>query len=85
MSAAYDNGSLTLSWQVQDGAETYYIYRYHPDADMLSTPKQVSGTSYTYRTVVDGTEYHYLITTEKRFSRKYYNGAGAISVLIPKQ
>lgn len=85
VSAVYDNGSLTLSWQVRDGAETYYIYRYHPDADMLSTPKQVSDTSYTYRTVVGGTEYHYLITTEKLSSRKYYNGAGAISVLIPKQ
>lgn len=82
VSAVYDNGSLTLSWQVRDGAETYYIYRYHPDTDMLSTPKQVSGTSYTYRTVVDGTEYHYLITTEKLSSRKYYNGAGALSVLI---
>ena len=33
----------------------------------------------------DGTEYHYLITTEKLSSRKYYNGAGALSVLIPKQ
>ena len=82
VSAVYDNGSLTLSWQVRDGAETYYIYRYHPDADMLSTPKQVSGTSYTYRTMADGTEYHYLITTEELSSRKYYNGAGAISVLI---
>ena len=85
VSAVYDNDSLTLSWQVRDGAETYYIYRYHPDADMLSTPKQVSGTSYTYRTVVGGTEYHYLITTEKLSSRKYYNGAGAISIVIPKQ
>ena len=85
VSAVYDNGSLTLSWQVRDGAETYYIYRYHPDADMLSTPKQVSGTSYTYRTVADGTEYHYLITTEKLSNRKYYNGAGALSVLISKQ
>ena len=82
VSAVYDNGSLTLSWQVRDGAETYYIYRYHPDADMLSTPKQVSGTSYTYRTAVGGMEYHYLITTEKLSSRKYYNGAGALSVLI---
>ena len=33
-----ENGSLTLSWQAIEGAETYYIYRYHPDANMLSTP-----------------------------------------------
>ena len=46
-SAGYDAQAdcLTLSWEAADGAETYYIYRYHPDANMLSTPKVVSGKS----------------------------------------
>ena len=79
-----ENGSLTLSWQAMEGAETYYIYRYHPDANMLSTPKTVSGkTSYTYRQGAADSEASYLVTTEQMSSRKYYDGAGAISVVFP--
>ena len=79
-----ENGSLTLSWQAMEGAETYYIYRYHPDANMLSTPKAVSGkTSYTYRQGAADSEVSYLVTTEQMSSRKYYDGAGAISVVFP--
>ena len=37
-----ESDSLTLSWQEMEGVETYYIYRYHPDANMLSMPKTVS-------------------------------------------
>ena len=80
-----ENGSLTLSWQAMEGAETYYIYRYHPDANMLSTPKTVSGkTSYTYRQGAADSEVSYLVTTEQMSSRKYYDGAGAISVVFAK-
>ncbi len=85
-SVSYDveNGSLTLSWQEMEGAETYYIYRYHPDANMLSTPKTVSGkTSCTYRQGAASSEVSYLVTTEQMSSRKHYNGAGAISVVFP--
>ena len=79
-----ENGSLTLSWQGVEGVETYYIYRYHPDANMLSTPKTVSGkTSYTYRQGAADSEASYLVTTEQMSSRKYYDGAGAISVVFP--
>ena len=79
-----ESGSLTLSWQETEGVETYYIYRYHPDANMFSTPKTVSGkTSCTYRQGAAASEVSYLITTEKMSSRKYYDGAGAISVVFP--
>ena len=84
-SAGYDAQTtcLTLSWEAVEGAETYYIYRYHPDANMLSTPKVVSGkTSYSYRKTASG-EYNYLVTTEPMVSRKYYDGSGALCVLIP--
>lgn len=86
-SVSYDaaSGSLTLSWQKTEEAETYYIYRYHPDAHMLSTPKVVSNkTSYTYRQSADDTEVNFLITTEQIPSRKYYYGAGAIAVVFPQ-
>lgn len=77
-------GSLTLSWQEMEGVETYYIYRYHPDANMLSTRKTVSGkTSYTYRQGATDSNVSYLVTTEQMSSRKYYDGAGAISVVFP--
>ena len=85
-SASYDaeSGSLTLSWQAVEGAETYYIYRYHPDANMLSTPKIVTGkTSYTYRQGASESEVSFLVITEQMPSRKYYYGAGAISVVFP--
>lgn len=84
-SANYDaqTDCLTLSWEAVEGAETYYIYRYHPDANMLSTPKVVSGrTSYSYRKTASG-EYNYLVTTEPMASRKYYDGSGALCVRIP--
>ncbi len=80
-----ESGSLTLSWQDAEGAETCYIYRYHPDANMLSTPKAVSGrTSYTYRQGAAASEVSYLVTTEQLSSRKYYDGAGAITVIFPQ-
>lgn len=79
-----ESSSLTLSWQKTEGVETYYIYRYHPDANMLSTPKTVSGkTSYTYRQGTADAEVSFLVTTEQMSSRKYYYGAGAISVVFP--
>ena len=79
-----ESGSLTLSWQEAEGAGNYYIYRYHPDANMLSTPKTISGkTSYTYRQGTADSEVSYLVTTEQMSSRKYYDGAGAISVVLP--
>lgn len=84
-SAGYDAQAdcLTLSWEAADGAETYYIYRYHPDANMLSTPKVVSGkSSYSYRKTASD-EYNYLVTTEPMSSRKYYDGSGALCVRIP--
>lgn len=85
-SVSYDaaSGSLTLFWQEVEDAETYYIYRYHPDANMLSTPKTVTGkTSYTYRQGAVASEISFLVTTEKMSSRKYYDGAGAITVVFP--
>ena len=84
-SANYDaqTDCLTLSWEAVEGVETYYIYRYHPDANMLSTPKVVSGkTSYSYRKTASG-ECNYLVTTEPVASRKYYDGSGALCVRIP--
>ena len=79
-----ESGSLTLSWQEMEGVETYYIYRYHPDANMLSTPKTVRGkTSYTYRQGAANSDVSYLVTTEQMSSRKYYDGTGAISVVLP--
>ena len=79
-----ESSSLTLSWQKTEGVETYYIYRYHPDANMLSTPKTVSGkTSYTYRQGTADAEVSFLVTTEQMPSRKYYYGAGALSVVFP--
>lgn len=84
-SASYDaqTACLTLSWEAVEGAETYYIYRYRPDANMLSTPKVVSGkTSYSYRKTAGG-EYNYLVITEPMVSRKNYDGSGALCVLIP--
>jgi hypothetical protein len=82
---SYDpaNARLTLSWKAAEGADTYYIYRYHPDANMLSTPKTVTGkTEWSYR-VTGSDTVSYLVTTEEMPSRKYYNGAGALTVLIP--
>ena len=87
-SVSYDtqSGSLTLSWQETEGAETYYIYRYHPDANMLSQPKTVSGkTSYTYRQGTADSEVSFLVTTEQMSSRKYYDGSGAITVIFPQK
>ena len=84
-SAGYDAQTtcLTLSWEAVEGAETYYIYHYHPDANMLSTPKVVNGkSSYSYRKTASG-EYNYLVTTGPMTSRKYYDGSGALCVLIP--
>ena len=50
---------------------------------MESTPKTVSAkTSYTYRQGATDSEVSYLVTTEQMSSRKYYNGAGAISVVL---
>ena len=80
---SYDNGSLTLSWQEAENTETYYVYRYHPDADMLSSPKVVTGkTSCTYWNGV-ASETSFLVTTEKLTSRKNYDGAGAVMIKIP--
>ena len=63
---------------------SHIIYRYHPDANMLSTPKTVSGkTSYTYRQGTANSEVSFLITTEQISSRTYYDGASAISVVFP--
>ena len=84
---AYDaaSDSLTLSWQAAEGRDTYYIYRYHPDADMLSTPKVISGkTSYTYRREAFEREVSFLVTTEPIQSRKYYYGGGAVTVVFPE-
>ncbi len=79
------SGSLTLAWQDVESSENYYIYRYHPDANMLSTPKNVSGkTSYTYRQSAADSEISFLVTTEQMPSRKYYDGAGAITVVFPQ-
>ena len=50
----------------------------------LSTPKVVTGkTSYTYRQGTADSGISFLITTAQMSSRKYYNGAGAISVVFP--
>ena len=83
-SVSYDasTGSLTLEWQETD-SENYYIYRYHPDADMLSTPKTVKGkTSYIYRQGTSGSEVSFLITASQMTSRKHYDGAGAVTVVL---
>ncbi len=79
------NGSIILSWQEKEGAENYYIYRYHPGANMLSTPKTLAEkNSYTYRKVASDSEISFLVTSEQMSSRKYYYGAGAITVVFPK-
>ncbi len=76
--------SLTLSWDAAEGADSYYIYRYHPDGSLLSSAKTVAGqTSCTYRKITPGT-YGFLVTTEE-VNRKGYDGAGVITVLIPEQ
>ena len=83
-SVSYDvsTGSLTLEWQEID-SENYYIYRYHPDADMLSTPKTVNGkTSYTYRKGNSGSEVSFLVTASQMNSRKNYDGAGAVTLVF---
>lgn len=83
---AYDaaSNSLPLSWQTAAGKDAYYIYRYHPDADMISTPKTVSGTTaYTYRRETFEREVSFLVTAEPMQSRKYYYGGGAVTVIFP--
>lgn len=75
---------LSLSWDAVEGVDTYYIYRYHPDGNILSSAKTVAGqTSYSYRKIASGM-YYYLVGTEQ-INRKGYNGAGVIAVLIPEQ
>ena len=77
-----ETNCLTLSWEAVEGVNTYYIYRYHPDGNILSSAKTVTGqTSHSYRKITSGT-YYYLVTTEQ-ISRKGYNGARVITVLIP--
>ncbi len=75
---------LTLSWEAMDGVDTYYIYKYHPDGNFLSSAKTVTGqTSYSYRKIDSGT-YGYLVATEQ-INRKGYAGSGVVALLIPEQ
>ena len=79
-----DANCLTLSWDTSEGVDTYYIYRYHPDGKFLSSAKTVTGqTNCSYRKMFSGT-YYFLVTTEQ-ISRKGYDGAGVLNVLIPEQ
>ena len=79
-----ETNCLTISWDAVEGVETYYVYRYHPDGNILSSAKTVAGrTSCSYRKITPGT-YYYLVTTEQ-ISRQGYDGAGATAVLIPEQ
>ena len=75
---------LTLSWESVEGVDTYYIYKYHPDGNFLSSAKTVTGkTSYSYRKIDSGT-YCYIVTTEQ-LNRKGYDGSGVVALLIPEQ
>ena len=82
-----DANCLTLSWENVEGVDTYYIYRYHPDGKFLSsTVTGESNNSYrTYRKKITSGTYCFLVTTEEVSSRKNYDGAGVITVLIPEQ
>ena len=80
----YTRSCLTLSWNPVDGVNTYYIYRYTPDTQILSNPRTVTGTtSYSYHKANSGTTYHYLVTTEKLNIRKGYDGIHTIEILVP--
>lgn len=79
-----DSNCLTLSWKAVEGVDTYYIYRYHPNENILSSTRTVTGrTSCSYRKITSG-KYYYLVST-KPIDKNDYNGSGIINVLIPEQ
>lgn len=83
---SYDYGTsrLTLSWENSGAADTYYIYRYHPESGTLSRPRTAQNkTSYSYRNSKSGKPYSFLVTSSEITDRKNFNGAGTVSVFIP--
>lgn len=62
--AVSNNGQVSLTWDIADGAATYKIKRAVTSGGPYTEVASVSGTSYTDNNVTNGTAYYYVITSK---------------------
>ncbi len=79
-------GSITVTWQAAEGASTYTIYRKHAGTSSWAIiARNVSGTSYTDKSVTAGESYTYTVrgvAADGRTMSKGYDAKG-VTAKVP--
>ncbi len=82
--AVSNNGQVSLTWDVADGASTYKIKRAMTSGGPYTEIASVSSNAYTDNNVTNGTAYYYVITSkgttlESTISSEVFGNPGTIS------
>lgn len=82
--AVSNNGQVSLTWDVADGASTYKIKRAMTSGGPYTEIASVSGNAYIDNNVTNGTAYYYVITSkgttlESTISSEVFGNPGTIS------
>jgi probable HAF family extracellular repeat protein len=77
LSAAAGNGQVSLSWSVAARASSYVVARSTDNIHYSAIASGVTGTSYTDKTVTNGTEYYYEVAAVNSAGQSPYSAAAA--------